>query len=307
MKTLAISSERIGHKLNRGQGYWVSKNEDDTLLISLDGVTSFRNAGSLINTLGGIDAVLEACEQEEITAGDFNAELAEAYHTFRYGKRPTEKEAAERMAFYNLLKEKEEYRQSLSWTDSQKLKIIATAHHPANGNEGMRFKYPFTDFRFDSINGWQKHSQNHGWIHISELSKDIIALRIHFGLPQYQPTAEEAETYDKLYNGVLAENECKGKREQEINAAWYAIKDMKPIPSTIENITAMLRYFRLHGVGELPMMTIGYSCNEYDCGGENPAVAVKLAEPIIVNEDGEMSDRIVCGASHRHLGKYYHI
>ena len=31
MKTTAINSERIGHKLNRGNGYWVSKNEDGTL------------------------------------------------------------------------------------------------------------------------------------------------------------------------------------------------------------------------------------------------------------------------------------
>ena len=70
MKTTAINSERIGHKLNRGNGYWVSKNEDGTLTISQNGIESFANAGSLINTLGGIDATLAACETEEITAGD---------------------------------------------------------------------------------------------------------------------------------------------------------------------------------------------------------------------------------------------
>jgi len=307
MKTTAINSERIGHKLNRGNGYWVSKNEDGTLTISQNGIESFANAGSLINTIGGIDAVLAECETEEITAGAYNEELREQYHVFRYGKRPTEEQKAERMAFYNELKDMYDHRHSLSFAEMQKTRLIATPHHPVNGNEGMRFEYPFTDFRFDSINGWQKHSPVNGWVHVSETSRDIIALRIHFDLPQYQPTSEEAEAYNTQYNAVVAENERTAKREQEINEAWEAIKDMKPIPSTIENIYTMLRYFRLHGVGELPMMTIGYSCNEYDCGGKRPAVAVKLDEAIIVNEDGEMSDRIVYGASPRHLGKYYHI
>lgn len=307
MKTTAINSERIGHKLNRGNGYWVSKNEDGTLTISQNGIETFANAGSLINTLGGIDATLAACEAEEITAGAYNEELREQYHVFRYGKRPTEEQKAERMAFYNELKGKYDHRQSLPWAEMQKTRLIATPHHPVNGNEGMRFEYPFTDFRFDSINGWQKHSPVNGWVHISETSRDIVALRIHFNLPKYQPTAEEEAAYNETYNRVIAENERTAQREQEINEAWEAIKDMKPIPSTIENIYTMLRYFRLHGVGELPMMTIGYSCNEYDCGGKRPAVAVKLDEAIIVNEDGEMSDRIVYGASPRHLGKYYHI
>lgn len=307
MKTTAINSERIGHKLNRGNGYWVSQNEDGTLLISNNGLESFPNAGSLINSIGGIDAVLAACETEEITAGDYNEELREQYHVFRYGKRPTEEQKEERMAFYNELKGQYDHRQSLPWMEMQRTKLIATPHHPVNGNEGMRFEYPFTDFRFDSINGWQKHSPVNGWCHTEETSRDIVALRIHFNLPKYQPTAEEEAAYNETYNRVIAENERTAQREQEINKAWEAIKDMKPIPSTIENIYTMLRYFRLHGVGELPMMTIGYSCNEYDCGGKRPAVAVKLDEAILVNEDGEMSDRIVYGASPRHLGKYYHI
>jgi len=307
MKTTAINSERIGHKLNRGNGYWVSQNEDGTLLISNNGLESFPNAGSLINSIGGIDAVLAACEKEEITAGDYNAELVEAYREYRYGKRPTEAEAAERMKFYEELKGMYEHRKSLPWMEMQRTKLIATPHHPVNGNEGMRFESEFADFRFDSINGWQKHQGDRGWIHTDEMNKDIIRLRIHFNLPKYEPKPEQVEAYNETYRRVVEEMERTQQREQEINAAWDAIKDQKPIPATIENITAMLRYFRIHGIGELPAMTIGYSCNDYDCGGKRPAVAVKLDEAIIVNEEGEMSDRIVCGASPRHLGKYYHI
>ena len=304
MKTTAINSERIGFKLNRGKGYWVSKNEDGTLTISQNGIESFANAGSLINTIGGIEAVLSACETEEITAGAYNEELREQYREMRYGKRPTEEQKAERMAFYNELKGKYDHRQSLPLTEFDKARTIATPY----GNKGMRFEYPFANFRFDSINGWQKHSKNNGWLHISELSRDIIALRIHFDLPQYNPTSDEAEAYNTQYNAVVAENERIAKHEQEINEAWDSIKDMKPIPSTIENITAMLRYFRLHGVGELPMMTIGYSCNEYDCGDKRPAVAVKLDKAIIVSKKmGLKSDRIVCGASPRCLIKYYRV
>ena len=279
MTTTAINSERIGFKLNRGKGYWVSKNEDGTLLVSLDGKFSFENAGSLINSLGGIDAVLAVCEQKEITAEDFNAEKFPVIT-------PSEEELAQRMAFYNSLLQNENH--------------IGSKHTPVKGNDGFRFSYPFTDVRFDSVKGWQSLRQGFGWQNTTDNSSRIIRCRIHFGLGK-------AEGNDEAYERVMADINRENRRKQETTDADNASKERRPVPCTVGNIAAIQRYYKMQGfVGDLLPMTIGYSCNDYDCDGKY-AVAMKLDKPIVVNEDGEMSDRIVCGAPRGHLSKYYRV
>lgn len=279
MTTTAINSERIGFKLNRGKGYWVSKNEDGTLLISLDGKFSFENAGSLINSLGGIDAVLAECEKKEITAENFNAEKFPIIT-------PSEEELAQRMDFYNSLLQNENH--------------IGSKHTPVKGNDGFRFAYPFTNVRFDSVKGWQYLRPMFGWQSTGECATEIAKLRIHFGLGP-------AEGFEECYERVKSNMNWRERRNQEITEAYNAIKDLRPVPATIENITAILEYYKMQGfVGDLLPMTIGYSCNDYDCDGKY-AVAMKLDKPIVVNEEGEMSDRIACGAPRGHLSKYYRV
>lgn len=73
--------------------------------------------------------------------------------------------------------------------------------------------------------------------------------------------------------------------------------------STIENITILLRYLNSvnWGTWHLPKMTIGYTCNQYDCNGKK-ATTIILNTPI--NYYGEMLTKFVIGGGPRHLMDY---
>jgi len=285
-----INGNRIGYKL-KGWAYWVSKNEDGTLTVSNDGVTLFKNAGSLIVAMGGVDATLSACDKEPITADDFRKHIEESERFARDGEIPTDEMKQQRKAFVDYL------------IAESKKSFFGIEHTPTTQNRGFRFGM-FGDIRFDSVNGWQKLRKNSGWWHLSELSSDVIKTRIECGLPAYEPNDDEAKKYRERYGKVVATMDWTKRRNQEITAAYDAIKDLRPVPATIENITAILHYYKMQEhVGELLPMTIGYSCNGYDCDGTF-AAAIKLDRPIVYNEEGDMSDRFVCGAPHGHLMKY---
>ena len=70
-----------------------------------------------------------------------------------------------------------------------------------------------------------------------------------------------------------------------------------------ETVHALLRYLNTQnwGVWELPKMTIGYACWQYDCDGKT-ATAIKLDSPIMVND--EPGTMFQVGAPHGHLTKY---
>lgn len=288
-----IDANRIGYRL-KGWAYWVSQNEDGTLTVSNDGVTSFKNAGSLIITMGGIDATLAACDKEPVTADDYRKHIEESIRFARDGEIPTEEEKQKRLVFVEHL------------IAESKNHYFGIEHTPTTQNRGFRFGM-FGDIRFDSVKGWQKMRKGSGWMHVSELSHDVIKTRIECGLPAYEPKEDEAEKYREHYEKVVKTMGWAKRRNQEIKSAYDAIKDLRPVPANIENITAILRYYKMEeSVGELLPMTIGYSCNGYDCDGKY-AVAIKLDRPIVYNEDGDMSDRFVCGAPHGHLVKYTRI
>lgn len=285
-----IDGNRIGYRL-KGWAYWVSQNEDGTLTVSNDGVTSFKNAGSLIITMGGIDATLAACDKDPVTADEYRKHAEESIRFARDGEIPTEEEKQKRLAFLEYL------------LAENKTRHFGDEHTPTTQNRGFRFGM-FGDIRFDSVKGWQKMRKGSGWMHVSELSHDIIKTRIECGLPVYEPKEEEVGKYREHYEKVVKTIGWTKRRNQEITAAYDAIKDLRPVPATIENITAILRYYKMQeAVDDLLPMTIGYSCNEYDCDGKY-AVAIKLDRPIVYNEDGDMSDRFVCGAPRGHLVKY---
>ena len=91
------------------------------------------------------------------------------------------------------------------------------------------------------------------------------------------------------------------KRKDEFDAL---VAKGLPIPSTYENIGTILRYLNTTNWGgwELPAMTIGYRCNQYDCDGKQASTMI-LDEPIEVY--GEMVDKFVVGAPVGHLTKYH--
>lgn len=300
---------RKGFNLDRGNGYWVSQNEDGTLLVSNNGIEPYGNAGSLIMSLGGIEKTLAACDTEDITLGDWYEELKRKAHIWRYGEEPTNEERKHRLDFYHYLIATG---YQIAHTDENGKfipsgRIFGEPHKPTNSNEGFRFDSQYRDFRFDSVYGWQFHSKYNGWLHTDEFNSRIIEIRMQLGLPKYQPKAEDTDRYETLYQQVYTRLHREEIRKQEITDAYDAIKDLRPVPATIENITTILQYYKMQGyVGELLPMTIGYSCNDYDCDGKH-AVAIKLDSPIIYNEEGDMNNRFVCGAPRGHLTKYTRI
>lgn len=78
------------------------------------------------------------------------------------------------------------------------------------------------------------------------------------------------------------------------------------LESNPANICLLLEFLNTQNWGgwELPKMTIGYSCAQYDCDGKQ-ATTIKLDEPIEYN--GKLVSRFEVGAPHRHLMKYQKI
>ena len=105
------------------------------------------------------------------------------------------------------------------------------------------------------------------------------------------------------------EEERKNIAEREVIEAEY--KNMIAngrIESNYQNIYTLLRYLQLHNWGgwELPAMSVGYSCNQYDCDGKT-AVTIKLDKKINIPSTDESSDKFVYGNPRGHLEKYTRI
>lgn len=76
------------------------------------------------------------------------------------------------------------------------------------------------------------------------------------------------------------------------------------IPATFDNVVIVAKYLRAAGIDNMPVMSVGYSANTYDCDG-------KIAMGVILNEEvatstGEMVKKIAVYAPKGHLSKYYH-
>ena len=92
------------------------------------------------------------------------------------------------------------------------------------------------------------------------------------------------------------------RHEQDYNAVFNG----GTIETTVENIRILLRYLNdiNWGVWQLPPMTIGYSCNQYDCDGKT-ATTIKLDRPIEYR--GEKVTQFQYGAPSGHLRGYCRI
>lgn len=120
--------------------------------------------------------------------------------------------------------------------------------------------------------------------------------------------AEQAKRKAEAY--LLASIDAQ-KRKDGYKAAYEALKAQYAggvIPTTYENIGVVLRGLNAQNWGgwELPKMTIGYRCNQYNCDGKIASTMV-LDEPINISSDPEykeMESRFQVGAPHGHLTKY---
>lgn len=93
------------------------------------------------------------------------------------------------------------------------------------------------------------------------------------------------------------------KRNEE---KYHAVFNGDTVETTVENIRTLLRYLNdiNWGVWQLPSMTIGYSCHQYDCDGKT-ATTIKLDRPIEYR--GEKVTRFQYGAPRGHLCDYCRI
>lgn len=123
------------------------------------------------------------------------------------------------------------------------------------------------------------------------------------------------DSLEGFYLAKIAQREAEQARMAKRNEAlkeqriqsYEALKEQAcPIPTTYENIGIVLRYLNTSNCGgwKLPAMTIGYSCNQYDCDGKQ-ASTMTLDNPIEI--DGEMVDKFVVGAPLGHLTKYHRV
>lgn len=111
---------------------------------------------------------------------------------------------------------------------------------------------------------------------------------------------------------LLLRNEQAKHRSQELALAnrkrheddYKAVFNGSTVETTVENIRTLLRYLNdiNWGVWQLPSMTIGYTCNQYDCDGKT-ATTITLDSPI--EYCGEQVSQFQHGAPSGHL-RHYH-
>lgn len=110
---------------------------------------------------------------------------------------------------------------------------------------------------------------------------------------------------------LLLRNEQAKQRSQELALVnrkrheedYKAVFNGSTVETTVENIRTLLRYLNdiNWGVWSLPSMTIGYTCNQYDCDGKT-ATTITLDSPI--EYCGEQVSQFQHGAPSGHLRNY---
>lgn len=118
--------------------------------------------------------------------------------------------------------------------------------------------------------------------------------------------------HDTIVNDIVKKSNYVDKSKAiqvEIEAEYNELLKSQPIPATIENLQIVLRYLNTVNWGswKLPVLTIGYSSNQYDCDGKT-ATTIKLDEPISDPERGiENQTMFQHGAPRGHLKNYQRI
>lgn len=106
--------------------------------------------------------------------------------------------------------------------------------------------------------------------------------------------------HDKAH-AVAMEREAERKAKRK--AEYERLFSGEVTETTPETIGILLRYLNTQnwGTWNLPKMSIGYKCLQFDCAGTT-ATAIRLDAPI--EYDGEMVTTFEYGAPHGHLTKY---
>lgn len=168
-----------------------------------------------------------------------------------------------------------------------------------------------------NITAEYQHIGNGKWINCHSMPwPDATALIGSIGgIDKVLERCEEVEDLAALVEGRNAANAASRERQKAADAEKAQNKYLriseeyaaafvgkKVVESTLGNIAILLKYLNTMnwGVWELPAMTIGYSCNQYDCDGKT-AVTIKLDEPV------KGYTKLSIGAPRGHLTAYTNI
>ena len=111
------------------------------------------------------------------------------------------------------------------------------------------------------------------------------------------------EAHEKAHDAAMKRE---AEREARTKAEYERLFSGEVTETNEETVGALLRYLNTMNWGgwNLPRMTIGYACHQYDCDGKI-ATTIKLDKPIVVND--EPGTMFQVGAPHGHLMKYRRI
>ena len=113
----------------------------------------------------------------------------------------------------------------------------------------------------------------------------------------------EREKAAKLAAKEAARQRCEQLIKEHEQAYHEVFKNGSVVETTPRNIYILLSYLNDHSWGswQLPKMSIGYRCNQYDCDGKQ-ATTITLDKAI--DYDGRPTRLFEVGAPIRHLIKY---
>ncbi len=268
--------------------YEVRVNPDGSLFITSDGVNSIENAGLFIKNCGGIASILSHCTDSTIGIEEYKKLLNEEK------QKETEYSEAEKLEFKRLvflLLEKH---------------IPSRDCWPAIMEKG--FRIGFEHIKLHPEKGWMQYTPNMGWEQVGESCQGVIKFRREHGLPDYDPQNRD-ESFKQRFNRNMQYVTQRLNREKEEDDAYQRLTQMKVIPTTAQNISILLSGLNKQNWGswELPKMSIGYHCEQYDCNGVI-ATTITLDEPISDEELGIIQEKkFVVGAPFGHLTEYCHV
>lgn len=121
----------------------------------------------------------------------------------------------------------------------------------------------------------------------------------YFKSGEYQEFEKARKAAAQNMKAQISERRIKAYKELLASCGYI-------IETNPKNIAIVLAYLNEVNWGgwELPTMTIGYRCNQYDCNGKT-ATTMILDTPI--DYHGEMCDKFVFGAPAGHLKNYRRI